>query len=259
MAEEHKEIDKLTGTATTGHEWDGIHELNTPLPRWWLWTFYACIVWAIGYWVLYPAWPLVTMSTQGITAWHARSAVVGDLDDLKALRGPMMDKLTSTPVADIVNDAQLLEAETARAVAHMEKLAYNGVKVVVYGECAGTVQGQISTPVSRRPRFTSDAQWQGYAMRLNAFGEHLQSRPGHPQPGPAQQLREVGLRAHASHSASYLELVKNGGSPSHVTRGYCLCTRARTRIPRNNTPTAWNISRRTTRACPSPSSVWSSG
>ena len=60
MADEHKDIDPLTGTATTGHDWDGIHELNTPLPRWWLWTFYLTIVWAIGYWVVYPAWPLLT-------------------------------------------------------------------------------------------------------------------------------------------------------------------------------------------------------
>ena len=52
------EVDAVTGTATTGHEWDGIHELNTPLPRWWLWLFYATIVWAVGYWVVYPAWPL---------------------------------------------------------------------------------------------------------------------------------------------------------------------------------------------------------
>ena len=55
----------MTGTATTGHEWDGMHELNTPLPRWWLWLFYATIVWAIGYWVVYPAWPLLTIRTQG--------------------------------------------------------------------------------------------------------------------------------------------------------------------------------------------------
>ena len=111
---EHKDIDQLTGTATTGHDWDGIHELNTPLPRWWLWTFYACIVWAIGYWVVYPAWPLLTNSTQGITAWHARSAVVGDLDELKALRGPMMEKLTNTAVTDIVKDAQLLDFARAQ-------------------------------------------------------------------------------------------------------------------------------------------------
>ena len=51
---------------TTGHQWDGIEELNTPLPRWWLWTFYATIVWAIGYMIAYPAIPLVTQATQGL-------------------------------------------------------------------------------------------------------------------------------------------------------------------------------------------------
>jgi cytochrome c oxidase cbb3-type subunit 3 len=114
VAEEHKKIDKLTGIATTGHEWDGIHELNTPLPRWWLWTFYACIVWAIGYWVVYPAWPLLTNSTQGVLGWHTRSAVVADLNELTALRGPMMVKLTSASVGDIVKDPQLMDF--ARAV-----------------------------------------------------------------------------------------------------------------------------------------------
>ena len=47
----HAGVDAHTGTSTTGHDWDGIQELNTPLPRWWLYTFYACIVWAIGYWI----------------------------------------------------------------------------------------------------------------------------------------------------------------------------------------------------------------
>lgn len=109
MAEEHKEIDPLTGTATTGHEWDGLHELNTPLPRWWLWTFYATIIWAIGYWVVYPAWPLITSATQGTFGWHSRSAVVGDLEQIKLIRGPMVDKLANTPLADIEKDAQLLD------------------------------------------------------------------------------------------------------------------------------------------------------
>ena len=107
--QEHNDIDPLTGTATTGHDWDGIHELNTPLPRWWLWTFYACIVWAIGYWVVYPAWPLLTNSTQGVFGWHTRSAVVSDLDELKLVRGPMMDKLTDASVADIVKDPKLTD------------------------------------------------------------------------------------------------------------------------------------------------------
>lgn len=64
-------------------------------------------------------------------------------------------------------------AEIERCKAHMSKLQFNGVKVVVYGECAGTVQGQMDTPVSRRPQFANEALWQAYAERLNAFGEHL--------------------------------------------------------------------------------------
>ena len=63
---------------TTGHEWDGIQELNTPLPRWWLWLFYATIIWSIGYWVVYPAWPLSPLTaavcSTGIRAarWRVR-------------------------------------------------------------------------------------------------------------------------------------------------------------------------------------------
>lgn len=114
MAEEHRQIDSLTGTATTGHEWDGIAELNTPLPRWWLWLFYITIVWSIGYWLVYPAWPLISNSTQGVFGWHSRAAVVTDLDQLKALRGPMMAKLTQASVAEIEGDPQL--SDFARAV-----------------------------------------------------------------------------------------------------------------------------------------------
>ena len=114
MADEHKEIDPLTGTATTGHDWDGIHELNTPLPRWWLWTFYLTIIWSVGYWVVYPAWPLLTSATQGTFGWHPRSAVADDLNELKLVRGPMMDKLTNAPVADIVKDPQLLDFARAQ-------------------------------------------------------------------------------------------------------------------------------------------------
>lgn len=69
-------------------------------------------------------------------------------------------------------------AEIERCKAHMSKLQYNGVKVVVYGECAGTIQGQIDTPLAKRPRFASDALWTAYAERLNAFGAHLQKTYG---------------------------------------------------------------------------------
>ena len=67
-------------TSTTGHEWDGIRELNTPLPRWWLCIFYATIVWAIGYWIVYPAWPLLTDATKGVLGYaSARSRSSTDM------------------------------------------------------------------------------------------------------------------------------------------------------------------------------------
>jgi len=114
VADEHKDIDAVTGTATTGHEWDGIRELNTPLPRWWLWSFYITIVWAIGYWVVYPAWPLLTTSTQGITGWHARSAIITDLAELKVQRGPLMDQLASASLPEIADSPQLLDFARAQ-------------------------------------------------------------------------------------------------------------------------------------------------
>jgi inosose dehydratase len=71
-----------------------------------------------------------------------------------------------------------VEAEVARGRAHMDKLRFNGVTVVVYGEVAGSVQGQMDTPVAQRPRFADDTAWQGYAQRLDAFGAHLKTRYG---------------------------------------------------------------------------------
>ncbi len=79
--ETKKQIDELSGTATTGHDWDGIRELDTPMPRWWLWTFYLCIIWAVGYWVLFPAWPLPggptrRWSSPGAPSTSARAATI---------------------------------------------------------------------------------------------------------------------------------------------------------------------------------------
>ena len=69
-------------------------------------------------------------------------------------------------------------AEITRCEAHMRKLHYNGVKVVVYGECAGTIQGNIDTPLAKRPRFAHDDLWKAYGQRLDEFGAHLQTSYG---------------------------------------------------------------------------------
>ena len=74
-----KHVDEATGVETTGHTWDGIRELNNPLPRWWLWTFYATTVWGIIYTVFFPAWPLVDRATAGVLGWTAREEVAADI------------------------------------------------------------------------------------------------------------------------------------------------------------------------------------
>lgn len=110
MAAQHeKDIDKVTGVSTTGHEWDGIKELNNPLPRWWLWVFYATIVFSVFYVLAYPAIPLVNSATNGLLGWNARSALVDDLDRLRATRGERMTALDEASLREIAADPALAD------------------------------------------------------------------------------------------------------------------------------------------------------
>jgi len=111
---EHHDIDSVSGRSTTGHVWDGIKELNTPLPRWWILTFYATILWAIGYWIVYPAWPLVSSYTTGLFHYSTRASVAVDLANLETLRGEKMKVLGATSLADIEKDPALLSLARAR-------------------------------------------------------------------------------------------------------------------------------------------------
>jgi len=107
MAE--KETDALTGTETTGHEWDGIKELNTPLPRWWLWVFYATIIWAIGYYIAYPAWPSLSGYTKGVLGYSSRENLVKDLETVRENRSVWLNKFKTMSVDDIAQDPELLQ------------------------------------------------------------------------------------------------------------------------------------------------------
>lgn len=75
----NKRIDEPTGTQTVGHEWDGIEELDTPMPRWWLWTLYLTIVWGVVYVILYPAWPLIDHATEGVLGWSSRGELAEEM------------------------------------------------------------------------------------------------------------------------------------------------------------------------------------
>src|SRR5689334_6956148 len=111
---EHHDIDEVSGTATTGHAWDGIKELNTPLPRWWVICFYLTIIWAIGYWIVYPAWPLISSNTTGILGYSSRADVAVELANLNKIRGEKMVALGTASLADIEKDPALLALARAR-------------------------------------------------------------------------------------------------------------------------------------------------
>ena len=103
-------IDKATGTQFVGHEWDGIEELDTPMPRWWLWIFYATIVFAIGYSIAYPAWPMLSRATAGVLGWSS----TGEYDEAVAAEGvrkaPIRLALSRIAIDRLPEDSRLMQA-----------------------------------------------------------------------------------------------------------------------------------------------------
>ena len=103
------EKDAITGTETTGHEWDGIKELNTPLPKWWLYTFYATIVFAIIYMILYPAIPLGGGDyTKGVLGFSQRAVLETEMSELRNERAVYMDRFVAASMEEIIEDTELL-------------------------------------------------------------------------------------------------------------------------------------------------------
>jgi cytochrome c oxidase cbb3-type subunit 3 len=102
------EKDIVTGTATTGHEWDGIKELDTPLPKWWLYVFYATIVWSLGYYVLYPAWPSLSSHTAGLLGYSSRNEIRAELATQAAQRAPFVERIRKEPLDRIESQPDLL-------------------------------------------------------------------------------------------------------------------------------------------------------
>ena len=114
---------------TTGHEWDGLREFDNPLPRWWLWIFYGCIAFAIGYWVLMPAWPGINGYTRGTLGQSDRANVVRELAALKLQRAGMMNRLAGASLEQIEQDPEL------------QSFALN-VGQSVFGDNCATCHGQ---------------------------------------------------------------------------------------------------------------------
>ncbi len=119
------EKDSLTGKTTTGHEWDGIKELNAPLPRWWLYIFYATIAWSAVWALLYPSFPGFSGHFPGLTGWTQRAAIVEQMTVARAEQAPFLDRIRGASLDEIRHSSELL----AYAIA--------GGRVAFADNCAG--------------------------------------------------------------------------------------------------------------------------
>lgn len=172
---EQDEIDRVSGHATTGHEWDGIKELNTPLPRWWVWTFYVTIIWAIGYWVVYPAWPLVTSHTTGLFHYSTRASVADELANLETLRGEKMKVLAVASLADIEKDPALLSLARARGK-------------TVFGDNCAPCHGTGAAGAKGYPNLNDDDWLWGGSLDQIAQTIQFGARSGHAKTHESQML-----------------------------------------------------------------------
>ncbi len=117
----HKSPTKPT---TTGHSWDGLEEYNTPAPRWWLIVWMVCIVYAVGYMFIYPAWPTLTGNTKGLKNWTQQSQLKESQDEIIQRKNVYLEKFSKANFAQIKQDKELME------------FAINGGKAAFQNNCA---------------------------------------------------------------------------------------------------------------------------
>jgi len=138
-----RKLDDHTGLEDTGHEWDGIRELDRPLPRWWLWIFYASIAVAVACWILMPAWPTPWGNTPGLLHLSSRAKVVRDLKELAAQRGAEGRMLDNASLEQIERDPRL----QAYALALGQS---------IFGDNCATCHGQGGTGGKGYPNLRDD-------------------------------------------------------------------------------------------------------
>lgn len=146
------ERDEISGQATTGHEWDGLKELDNPLPRWWLIVFYATIIWGVVYWILYPSWPLISGYTKGVYDYSSRASVAREIESAQEARKGYADRIAQADLAEIEKDPKLLE------------FAIAGGKSAFGDNCAGC-HGVAAQGGNGYPNLSDDAWLWGGSLK----------------------------------------------------------------------------------------------
>jgi cytochrome c oxidase cbb3-type subunit 3 len=101
------EKDAISGTETTGHEWDGVKELNTPLPKWWVYTFVATIGFAVVYGALYPSIPGLRSHSEGLLGYSNREALRESMSEATAQQAKFRERIRGASIEQVQSDPDL--------------------------------------------------------------------------------------------------------------------------------------------------------
>jgi len=204
--ETHEQVDAVTGVTTTGHTWDDIQELNNPLPRWWLWTFYLTIFWSILYAIAYPAIPMVSTYTKGVLGWQSREAVEVDLAALKQQRSGITAKLAASSLDEIKQDPEMFAFARAQGKA-------------AFGDNCASCHGAGGAGAKGYPNLNDDDWlWGGSLAQVEhtiRYGARSTSDKGHSGTMPAFGRDGMLKREEISHVADYVRSLS--GLPADKT------------------------------------------
>lgn len=198
-------------TETTGHEWDGISEYNRPLPRWWLYIFWATIVWSVGYWVAMPAIPLIHGYTKGILGHSQRKVLAGQMEEVRQARSAFLDRIRAMSLEEIRADPDLLNFAIAGG---------RSAFAVNCSQCHG--RGAAGAP--GYPNLNDDAWLWGGTLDSILTTIRFGVRSGHPDARisqmPAFVRDQILTRDQVSQVAAYVLSLSGGKSdPASAAEG----------------------------------------
>jgi cytochrome c oxidase cbb3-type subunit 3 len=218
MAVDHEQKrDDVSGYLTTGHEWNGITELNTPVPRPVYFFLTAAFLFSLGYWVLMPAWPLGVTYTKGLLGIDQRNIVAASLKEAAMDRDVWTKKIASEDYAAIQADPALMAI--VRETGH-----------TLFGDNCAACHGIKATGGPGFPNLTTSSWlWGGKpediftTIRVGINSAHKDSRSSQmPAFGRDQMLP----RGDVLKVASYVYSLSNPGSkevdPNNVEAGKTL-------------------------------------
>jgi cytochrome c oxidase cbb3-type subunit 3 len=202
MTDHEKRVDDATGTNLVGHEWDGIEELDTPLPRWWVYLFAACVVFSAGYVVAYPAIP----DTDGLLGWSSHGQLDATLKAEMAARAPRVNAIAATPIEALESKPGLM-----RSAIEGGRAAFKVNCVQCHGSGAAGSQGY--------PNLNDDDWlWGGDIAAIQTTILHGIRYPGHDEARFSQMpaFAEILTKRQIRQLVSYVRLLSGQDQPSRA-------------------------------------------